>query len=121
MRKRPLSITVIGWTFVVAGLIGLAYHATEFNAERPFDPDFIWVCFVRLLAVVCGGFILRGSNWARWLLVFWLGYHVGLSVVHTPFKLAVHSLLFAGLLFFLFRGPAPAYFRSPKPDNTKIA
>lgn len=120
MRKRPLSITLIGWIFVAAGLIGLVY-ASKFKAERPFDSDFLWVSFVRLLAVVCGAFVLRGSNWARWLLVVWLGYHVGLSVVHTPFELAVHSLLFAGLLFFLFRGPASAYFQSPKPDDTKIA
>jgi hypothetical protein len=121
MRKRPLSITLIGWIFVAAGVIGLAYHATEFKAERPFDSDFLWVCFVRLLAMVGGAFVLRGRNWARWLLIVWLGYHVGLSVIHTPFELAVHSLLFAGLLFSLFRGPASAYFRSPKPDATKIA
>lgn len=104
VRKRPLSITLIGWIFVAAGLIGLAYHASEFKAERPFDSDFLWVCLVRLLAMGCGAFVLRGSNWARWLLVVWLGYHVGLSVIHTPFELAVHSLLFAGFLFFYFVG-----------------
>ena len=65
MNKRPLSITVISWLFVAAGVIGLAYHATEFKADRPFQYDVVWVCLVRLLAILCGVFMLRGSNWAR--------------------------------------------------------
>lgn len=113
MRKRPLSVTVISWMFLAAGVVGLAYHATEFNAQRPFDDDFLWICFVRLLAIICGVFLLRGSNWARWGLVVWLGYHVILSVLHTPFELLVHSLLFVVVLYFLFRPQASAYFRGP--------
>jgi formate hydrogenlyase subunit 3/multisubunit Na+/H+ antiporter MnhD subunit len=127
-RKRPHSITIIGWLFLVVGVVGLAYHATEFNAQHPFDYELVWVCFVRLLAILCGVFILRGSNRARWLLVVWLGYHVALSVLHTPFELAVHGLLFAVILFFLFRAPASAYFRgartpaqSPKSDDIRAA
>ncbi len=111
MSKRPSSITVISWIFIAAGVAGLAYHATEFNAQRPFDNDFFWVCLVRLLAILGGAFMLRGSNRARWLLVVWLGYHVALSVLHTPFELVVHSLLFAAVLVFLFRPQASAYFR----------
>jgi len=123
MRKRPHSITIIGWLFLVAGIVGLAYHATEFKAQRPFDYELVWVCFVRLLAILCGVFILRGSNWSRWLLVVWLGYHVVLSALHTPFELAVHGLLFAVILFFLFRAPASAYVRAqnPKSDETRVA
>ena len=90
MNKRPRSITVISCIFLAAGFIGLAYHATEFNARSPFEYDVVWVCFVRLLAILCGVFMLRGSNWPRWLLVVWLGYHVILSVLHTPFELLVH-------------------------------
>jgi hypothetical protein len=128
MSKRPRSITVISWIFVAAGVVGLAYHATEFKAQRPFDYDFLWVCFLRLLAILCGVFVLRGSNWARWGLVVWLGYHVILSVLHTPFELLVHSLLFVAVLYFLFRPQASAYFRGmlppphlPKSDDTRVA
>ena len=117
MNKRPRSITVISWIFLAAGFIGLAYHATEFNAQSPFEYDVVWVCFVRLLAILCGVFMLRGSNWARWLLVVWLGYHVILSVLHTPFELLVHSLLFAGVLYFLFRPQASVYFRPTSPPS----
>ena len=128
MNKRPRSITVISCIFLAAGFIGLAYHATEFNARSPFEYDVVWVCFVRLLAILCGVFMLRGSNWPRWLLVVWLGYHVILSVLHTPFELLVHSLLFAGVLYFLFRPQASVYFRPtsppsriPETDDSRVA
>lgn len=111
MSKRPRSITVISWIFIAAGVVGLTYHATEFKAQRPFDYDILWVSLVRLLAILCGVFMLRGSNWARWGLVVWLGYHVILSFLHTPVELLVHSLLFVAVLYFLFRPRASAYFR----------
>ena len=128
MGKRPISITLISWLFMAAGSIGLAYHATEFNAERPFAYDFLWICFVRLFAILCGALMLRGSNRARRGLVAWLGYHVALSVLHTPFELLVHGLLFAAVLYFLFRPQASAYFcgatrteKSPKADEPHVA
>ena len=128
MSKRPRSITVISWIFAAAGVVGLAYHATEFKADHPFDNDFLWVCFIRLLAILCGIFTLRGRNWARWGLVVWLGYHVVLSVLHTPFELFVHGLLFAAVLYFLFRPRASAYFRGAtaitsreRSDETHVA
>ena len=110
MSKRPLSITIISWIFIAAGAIGLVYHGNEVRTRRPFEYELLWVCLVRLLAILAGLFMLRGSNWARWLLVLWLGYHVGLSFLHTPFELIVHSILFVAVLYFLFRAPASAYF-----------
>ena len=117
MRKRPLAITIISWLFVTAGVIGLAYHATEFKAWRPFEYDAVWVCLVRLLAILCGVFMLRGSNWARWLLLVWIAYHVVLSAFHSLFELVIHSLLFAVILFFLFRPRSSAYFRGTRHGN----
>ena len=111
MRRCPRSILVIGWMFIIAGVVGLAYHSGEFQSQRPFERDFLWVCAVRLLAVLCGAFLLRGSNWARWGLVVWLAYHVILSALHSTFELLIHGLLAAGVVYFLFRPPAAAYFR----------
>ena len=111
MRRRPLSITIIGWLFVGAGMIGLVYHATEFKTQRPVEYELIWVCIVRLLAILSGVFLLRGSNWARWLLLVWLAYHVILSAFHSLFELAMHGLLLGVIAYFLFRPQASAYFR----------
>ncbi len=112
MNKRPLSVIIIGCLFIAAGAVGLAYHATELGGEGPFQSELVWVLFLRLLAIVCGFFLLRRSNWARWLLLAWIAYHVVLSAFHPPFELAMHSLLLVAVAYFLFRPRAAAYFRS---------
>ncbi len=109
MNKRPHSVTVIGCLFAAAGAIGFAYHVTEFKAQSPYDV--LWVCFVRLLAVLGGVFMLRGNNWARWLLVVWVGFHVIIGFLHSTWGGLVHTLLFAVVVYFLFRPRASAYFR----------
>ena len=111
MNKRPLSVTISAWLFVAAGVVGLAYHATEFKVARPFENDAVWLCFVRLLAIVGGTFMLRGRNWARWLSILWMAWHVGLSAFHPLPELIMHSVLLVVVGFLLFRPQASAYFR----------
>ncbi|HZE68303.1 MAG TPA: hypothetical protein VE135_02105 [Pyrinomonadaceae bacterium] len=119
MNKRPLSITIISFIFIIAGAVGLVYHGNEFFTHRPFEYDLVWVSLLRLLAIVAGAFMLRGSNWARWLLLFWIAYHVILSAFHTPSELVIHSLLLVVVAYFLFRAPASLYFRPrlQTPEN----
>jgi hypothetical protein len=112
MNTRPSSVAVISWLFVAAGVIGIAYHLTEFKAQRPWQYDMVWVGLVRFLAILGGVFALRGRNWARWLLLVWTAYHVILSAFHSASELAAHSLLLAVVAYFLFRRPASAYFRN---------
>ena len=112
MNKRPLSITIISWIFIITGGIGLVYQLTELNFQHPLENDTVWVCSVRFLAVVGGVFMLYGFNWTRWLLVLWMVFHIVISAMHSWQQLLVHSLLFAAILFFLFRPRASAYFRT---------
>ncbi len=114
MKKRPLSITIISWLFLAAGVIGLSHQATEFKAQRPFEYGLVFVCLVRLLAIICAVFMLRAGNWARWLLVIWIACHVILSAFHSPSELIIHSLLLAVVAYFLFRPQASAYFRGTR-------
>ena len=116
MNKRPISVTVIGCLFMAAGLIGLAYHVTELMGQRPFAYGMVWVFFLRLLAILGGVFVLRGSNWARRLLLVWIALHVILSAFHSLFELVVHSLLFAIVAYILFRPQAAAYFRRARAE-----
>jgi hypothetical protein len=123
MSKRPFSLTIIGWLFIVTGGVGLAYHFTEIDQQHPFEGDAVWICFVRFLAVLGGVFMLYGQNWARWLLVAWMVFHIVISGLHSAQQLIVHSLLFGIILFFLFRPRASAFFRrkkgavDPEADN----
>ena len=117
MNKRPPSVTIIGCIFIAAGIIGFAYHVTEFKTLPPFEV--VWVCLLRLLAIFGGMFVLRGHNWARWLLLVWMAYHVVLSAFHPLSELVAHGLLFVVIAYVLFRPQASAYFRVQEPTTRK--
>jgi len=116
MSPRPISVTVIAWIYIVVGIGGIAGHFTEFNPRHPFELEVVEALVVRLLGIVAGVFLLRGGNWARWLAVAWIAFHVVLSVSHSRQQLIVHSVLFAVITFFLFRPAANEHFRNLKAD-----
>ena len=108
---RPLSVIAIATLYIVMGAIGFAYHVTEFESGQSFRGDFLWVELVRLLAVVAGVFMLRGHDWARWLALAWIAYHVILSAFHTIPELLMHAVFFVVLACLLLSGAANRYFR----------
>lgn len=109
MTKRPLPVTLISCLFIAAGVIGLASHLTEFKGSYQYD--LIWASLVNLIAIVSGVFMLRGSNWARWLALLWIASHVILSAFHPMRELVVHSLLFVVIAYVLFCALGSRYFR----------
>ena len=111
--KRPLAITIIGWLFIIAGIIGFVYHLSELNLESPFANDAIWILLIRILAIAGGVLTLRGHNVGRWLLVTWLVYHVALSYFHSVSELAMHAIITVAIAYFLFRREARAFFKAP--------
>jgi hypothetical protein len=119
MTRRPRSITIISWIFITFGslallvdLLPLLDAAARRNATHRFE---FWpIQIIQSLAVFCGVFMLYGFNWARWLLVVWVGFHVILSALHSTLELLVHGLLFAVVLYFVFRPEASAYFRGTR-------
>lgn len=118
MNQRPLSITIISWLFIAIGTLGVVYHASEFNLQHPFENEVLLACSVRLLAIIGGAFMLRGCNWARWLLALWMAYHIGLSALHSAAEVGMHLLLFGIIGYFLFRPQASAYFRREREART---
>ena len=117
MTKRPDLVTAIGFVFIAVGAIEIAYHLIGFKTWHPFQYDVLWVCLVNLIAIVCGIYMLRGKNWARWLTVVWIAYHVILSSFHSLGKLAVHGILLAVFVYFLFRPSVTQYFRDMKSST----
>jgi hypothetical protein len=125
MHKRPRSITVISWIFIVFGGIGFIASLLPYlelaPAQRIAELKAHWILHLaRIIAVVCGVFMLYGFNWARWLLVAWIVFHIILSVLHSPLQLLMHTLIFSIVLYFLFRQQASAYFRPPSTELPPI-
>ena len=109
MKQRPLSITLISYLFIAAGAMGIIYHASELKDLA--TPEVSLVLFVRMLAIIGGIFTLRGANWARWLLVAWITYHVILSFFHSSVEVIMHFVLSIVVVISLFHPKANTYFR----------
>ena len=126
MDKRPLSITLISWIFIVFGIaafiasllpvfgIETFHSAAEFRSYTPIVYSLILL--LRLTAAVSGVFMLYGANWARWLLAVWLMAHVIISIWNSSFELVIHILLLILVSYYLFRPQSSAYFRSKKSN-----
>lgn len=112
MNRRPISVTVIACLYFATGALGFVYHASEFTAGQPFRFDLFGIELIRIAAVVCAVFMLRGHNWARWLALVWMGFHVVLSAFHDLGQLAVHCLFFAVIVWFLTRMDARRFFHA---------
>ena len=105
MRKRPLSITIISWLFIVFGSIALLSGAPFSDIKSHW-----YVHLSRLLQIVAGVFMLYGRNWARWLLVAWIAFHIIVGALNGLVPLVMHVVIFSVILFFVFRRDANEYF-----------
>jgi hypothetical protein len=117
MKRRPLSNTNTGLVFIGMCSVGLVYHLLPLfkgGAGEQHLPEqgLFWISSIRLAGLIGGLFLLRGSNWARWLLLAWMAFHVVVSLLHSVAEVIVHGVFLAVLLFLLFRPSASAYFKS---------
>lgn len=115
---RPLSVTMLAWLYIAVGTAGFFLHLHELNRGNVFQFDGVWVELTELTAILCGAFMLRGHNWARWLAMAWIGFHVILSVLETHRGLIVHCILFVVFAWVLFRPQAGRYFRGLPAEST---
>jgi hypothetical protein len=105
---RPLPVTILGCLFIVSGLVGLVYHLLD----NPLDRGIVFISIVRAIAVVGGVFLLKGHNWARWLMLAWLAFHVVVSAFHSLSEFLPHVVLLMVVGYFLIWPPGSKYFHS---------
>ncbi len=122
MEKPPPSVAILGWVFILAGIIMVAASVvsvvgSDASLNSVLATEEGLILAVRTLAIVGGAFLLRGENWARWLLVLWIAYHVVLSLYHPLFELVVHSLLLIAVVYVLFRQEASSFFNGKRVES----
>jgi hypothetical protein len=113
--KRPLSVTILAGIYLAVGIIGFAFHFRELLAGHH---DAVWIELIEFGAILCGAFLLRGHNWARWLALAWIAFHVAISVFHAIPELAIHAVFCAVIAWILFRPEAARYFRGARMEAT---
>ncbi|MBV9180318.1 MAG: hypothetical protein JO356_03330 [Acidobacteria bacterium] len=113
-QTRPVSVAILSWIFIAAGILGLAFHAQDLRLRFPLQYGVWLILLIRVLAIIFGVYMLLGRNWARWGGLLWLAFHVVISF-HSLRQLAVHALLLTIFTYFLCTSPAAEYFKSQKP------
>jgi hypothetical protein len=108
LSKRPMAVTGVAWVLIVVGIGMFVFHFPEL---LHLSWDGILIELLELLAVVAGAFMLRRQNWARWLALAWLAFHIALTLVPPFHGLVVHVLILAGIAWILLRPDAAEYFR----------
>lgn len=112
MNTRPLSVTVMGWLYIVVGIGALVAHLPDLKGNGLLTLDTLEMASVETAAIIAGIFLLRGMNWARWLAVVWVVGHVVLSAFFAFPQLAFHGVIAAGIIYLLFRKDAARYFEA---------
>jgi hypothetical protein len=111
--KRPVSVSILSCLYIAVGTVGFAYYFPELMAHQD---DSLWIELTELLAIISGVFMLRGHNRARWLALVWMAFHVAVSFPVYR-QMAVHSAIFAGIAWVLFRPDVRRYFAIRKTSS----
>lgn len=112
--KRPIAVLIFSCLYIVVGTTEFFVHF-NFHELMVLQLDSLWIEPVELLAVISGAFMIRGRNWARWLALVWMAFHVAISFLVVG-QVVTHSIIFALITWGLFRPDARRYFTPPKPD-----
>jgi len=111
MERRPITVVIVGMLFILAGCFGIAAHVKDFSQPGLKLGELIWVFIVRLLAIICGILLFLRVDWARWLAVIWLLYHVIIGALHSSSEMIMHIVLLIVVAILLFVPVSSAYFR----------
>lgn len=106
--KRPVAVIVIACLYLLVGVAGFAAHFHELLAHHS---DAIGIEATELLAVVSGVGLLLRQNWARWLALAWIVFHVGISLFHPLQELAIHCAFLVLIAWALLRRGSAQWFR----------
>jgi hypothetical protein len=111
-RTTIRSVRVVGALFLVLGALDLWRGLAPLFASRPhwhMATDDVEVLAIGIAAIVGGIYVLRGANWARWLLAAWMALHVAISI-GQPTALIAHLVIFGFVAWLLFRSGASPHF-----------
>ena len=100
--------------------MGFGFHLRETLASHD-DRNGTVIELTEIAAVVSGLFLLRGHNWARWLALAWMLFHVVFSAFNSLHEFSIHALICAVIAWVLFRLASDRYFRrNQTPTNTSV-
>ena len=114
LLRRPVAVLIVAGAYLAVGVLGFVAHLHDLLA-RPSEGA--WIELTELLAVLAGVFLLRGRNWARWLAVAWIAFHVGLSAFGSLREATMHAVLAVLIVWMLFRADSAPWFHAAEEND----
>jgi hypothetical protein len=111
-RTTQRSVIAVGVLFLVLGALDLYRGVAPLLASAPrwqMGGDDVMVLAIGVAAIVGGIYVMRGANWARWLLAVWMALHVAISI-GEPRALLGHVVIFGFVAYLLFNSRASVHF-----------
>jgi hypothetical protein len=106
--KPPIPVVIVIAVYLLVGVMGFVYHFPELTAGHR---DAIAIELTELVAVVAAIGLLLRQNWARWLALAWVVFHVLVSLFHPLRELAIHIALCILIAWLLFRPATARWFK----------
>ena len=106
--KRPVPVWIVVAVYLLVGVMGFVYHFSELTAGHQ---DAIAIELTELLAVIAAVGLLMRKNWARWLALAWVVFHVVISIFHPLRELLIHAALCIVIAWLLFRPSTARWFQ----------
>jgi hypothetical protein len=111
MKNVLLPVIIISVLFVIAGCTGFIYHFKEFFDPNAILYETLWIQFIRILAIVCGVLLFFSINWARWLAIAWLLFHIIISAFNSKSEMVVHIAFLVVVVVLLYLPKSSAFFQ----------
>lgn len=111
MKNRPLPVIVVAILFILTGCVGFVYHIKDLFEPSHVLSEVIWVLALRILAVVCGVLLLYRVNWARWLALAWMLFHVIIGALNSTSEMIAHIIFLVVIAVLLFLPVSSKYFK----------
>jgi hypothetical protein len=112
--RPPIPVMIVASVYLLVGVAGFAYHFNELTAGHR---DAVGIELTELLAVVSGVGLLLRRNWARWLALAWVVFHVLISIFHPLQELLIHMALCALIAWLLFLPATSAWFKGAQSKS----
>lgn len=111
--RRPMTVLLVSCLYMAVGSIGFLVNLSKLTAMQQ---DGLWIELTELLALFAGVFMFHGRNWARWLALVWMAFHVAISFPVIR-QVVTHSIIFTLIAWVLFRSDTRRYFKPLKSEH----
>lgn len=102
----PVAIWIVAALYLGVGIITGIQAVSNLFQHHPYSVESL---LAALVAIVAAAYLRRGDNWARWLALAWIAFHVAISY-RVPSEWMAHLGIMAGIGVLLFLPSSRRFF-----------